>query len=103
MVEGFKIIAEVDDITTVAATDIFSPDITFTDTPNGFAREIQIQVYQITSSKLFVEFNGDSFAIDNSAAVEVTITFTILVRKNDTLNFQTEGIVSGITIIVAGG
>ena len=101
MVEGFKIIDEVTK-TSTAVTNIFDSNITFLDTPEGFAREIQVQVFQSVSTNFSVIFNTISYDIDNAAAVKGVITFTMLIRRDDTLNFQT---LAGteLTIIVAGG
>ncbi len=101
-VEGFTILDSVSD-TISSGADAFPSDITFTDTPTGFTREIQIQIYAGASSILFVRRNGTNYPINNNVAVFGSITFTILVLSTDALNIRTAGASIPLDIFVVGG
>lgn len=101
-VEGFAILGSVS--TTISSgANAFPADITFaTDTPSTVAREIQIQIYAGSSSIIFVRRNGVNFPINNSVAIDGSVTFTLLVLSTDTLNIRTGGASIDLDIIVAG-
>ena len=101
-VEGFQILGNVS-TTISAAQNAFSSDITFTDGPTGFTREIQIQIYSGLSAILSVRRNSVDYPINNGVAVVGSITFTILVLSTDTLNIRTDTASTPLDIIVAGG
>ncbi len=100
-VEGFEIIDSVS--TTInAGQDAFPSDLTFTDTPAGLTREIQVQIYSGLSAVLSMRRNGVDYPINNGIAVVGTVTFTLLVLAADTLNVRTDTASTPLDIIIGG-
>ena len=102
MAEGFPIIATQSDTITTPA-NLFPSNITFTDTPDGFAREIQVSIWAGASSVLSVVLNGVSYVINNGTAVQGAVVFTLLVQDTDTFNLTTNGSDIPLVVTVAGG
>ncbi len=101
-IEGFEILGSVS--TTISSgTDAFPSDITFSgNTPAGFAREIQIQIYAGSSSIISIRRNGTNYPVNNNVAITGSITFTIIVLSTDTLNFRTAGASIPLDIFLVG-
>ena len=99
-VEGFTTIDDTS-TTSVALTDILPTSITVPG-PVGTAVELQIQVFQATSTIFSVNVNGTVLPINNAAVIQGGFNFTLMIPAGDTLNFQTT-LASVIRIITAVG
>lgn len=102
MVEGFEILGQVQ-TTLSSGANAFPSNITFTEIPTDAVRTVQVQIYAEQSSTLIVRLNDTDFPVNNNVALIGAITFTIVVRSTDTLNFRTDGTNIDLDIIVSGG
>lgn len=98
----FEIIAEAAGAFNI--NDLFITDIEFTDVPDGTTRVIQVQIETDQAATLQVTTTGGTSwsALNNNTPVDGLATFTMIVRKDDTVNFRNvdvAGLAVKITVV----
>ncbi len=88
MVEGFPIIAQ-ESKTITGPENLFDENLTFTDVPAGFARNIIVSLYVGTNAAIWIRLNNVNYAINNGAVIQGAIVFNLLVTSSDVMNITT--------------
>lgn len=88
-ISAFKIIGTADGAFNINE-EFFASDLEFPDVPEGTVQIIQVQLETDQAALLEVTTNGGLSwaALNNATAISGMATFTMMVRKDDALNFR---------------